>query len=840
MTGPCDDLRIIDLSSGRAAGIATMVLADFGADVIKVEPPGGDPERSDPSSPMWLRGKRSVTLDLETSDGQQRLHDLVRGADVVVASYPAGAAERHAADYATLSSLNAGLVYCSLTGWGLNGPLAQYPADDALVMAKTGRMAQMAGIARREGPTFSAVQVGVHAASQSAIAGILAALFARERTGKGQLVETSLLQGQIPFELQNLVRSQITAKYPERMAREAAPTVSATSMPTLGYQPFMAKDGRWIQFANLLEHLFQAQIVALELTEEILINPKYEGAPNRLSEEAREEVRNIMLERAKEKTADEWMEIFRQNTNVAADYVGTAQEALYHPDLVANGEIVEHEHPKLGTIRQLGPVAKLRETPGAAGGPAPEAGQHTAEVLAEAPRRPRTIDASPDSRPPLDGVTVLEFSTIIATPLSCSLLADMGARVIKIEPIGGDPGRGLARTGGISAYMGSSKLQASKESICIDLKAEEGQALVRKFIKDADFIINNYRPGASERLGIGYEQARAIKPDIIWINNSGYGPDGPGADRPGAHPIPGAVNGGALMQAGSGWPPADLSDINDLREASRQFSRSNEANPDPCTAVVIATSAMLALHAKQRTGKGQQVFVSMVGANAYANAEDTLSYRGKPDRPVLNPGLHGTSPLRRLYETKEGWILLVADTDAQWSALLEATERPDLGQDPRFKDAAARDQHRGPLIEALKEVFAEETADEWEQSLIPAGIGCVRADTYANVGQFFLKDEQARANGLTPIAEHIVLGAYQRHGPVVTFSQNPGRYGPGVIAGEQTDALLAEIGVGAEEAADLRARNIVWSEPAVVVDEPPAETWADPREPELVLSGRDR
>src|SRR5688572_14344781 len=145
MTGPCDDLRIIDLSSGRAAGIATMVLADFGAEVIKVEPPGGDPERSDPSSPMWLRGKRSITLDLATADGQQRLHELVRGADVVVASYPAGAAEAHAADYATLSALNAGLVYCSVTGWGLNGPLAHYPADDALVMAKSGRMSQMAG-----------------------------------------------------------------------------------------------------------------------------------------------------------------------------------------------------------------------------------------------------------------------------------------------------------------------------------------------------------------------------------------------------------------------------------------------------------------------------------------------------------------------------------------------------------------------------------------------------------------------------------------------------------------------------------------------------------------------
>src|SRR4051794_29480053 len=106
MTQPCDDLRVIDLSSGRAPGIATMILADYGAEVVKVEPPSGDPARSDPSSPMWLRGKRSVTLDLTSADGQRALHELVRDADVVVASYAPGAAEAHAADYATLSAVN--------------------------------------------------------------------------------------------------------------------------------------------------------------------------------------------------------------------------------------------------------------------------------------------------------------------------------------------------------------------------------------------------------------------------------------------------------------------------------------------------------------------------------------------------------------------------------------------------------------------------------------------------------------------------------------------------------------------------------------------------------------
>jgi crotonobetainyl-CoA:carnitine CoA-transferase CaiB-like acyl-CoA transferase len=815
MTLPCEDIRVIDLSGGRAGGIATMVLGDYGADVIKVEPPGGDPSRAEAAAPMFLRGKRSVTLDLDTPGGRQKMHDLVRGADVVVASYAAGEAEKHEADYATLSALNDKLVYCSVTAWGLKGPYAHYPQDEALVAGKSGRMLHFQNVTRREGPSWAAVQVGTHGASQAAVTGILAALHARDRTGKGQMVEASLLAGMIPFE-SNLVRHQMDERYPERMATEGGVRNTANGMSSLGYQPILAKDDRWIQFANLLEHLFQAQVVALGLTEEILLNPKYEGAPNRITEEAREEIRNIMLARVREKTADEWMDIFRQHENVAADYVGSAQEALYHPDLVANGEVVEQQHPKYGTIRMLGPVGKLRETPGRAGGPAPEPGADTEAVLAEAPRQLATPKGnSGDTKPPLDGITILEFATIIATPLACSMLGDLGARVIKVEPIGGDPGRGLARAGGLGSYVGATRTNASKESICIDLKSEHGQALVRELIKKADFIIHNYRPGVPDRLGIGYEQAKAIKPDIIWMNLGGYGPDGPSADRACAHPIPGAVNGGALMQAGIGWPPPGPYDIETIREASRQFTRANESNPDPCSAMGLQTSALLALRARDLTGKGQQVFQSMLNANQYANSDDAVSYQGKPERPTLDAKVMGIGPLRRLYTTKDGWITLSADTQAQFGALCEAAEREDLATDPRFKDAAARAQHSDELIAELEALFARDTADEWERCLIKAGVGCVRADSYVNSGKFFMEDAQVHANGLAPRATHVVWGDYQRWGPVVNFSTNPGRYGGGVVAGEHTDQLLAELGFDAEAAADLRARNVVWADDKV-------------------------
>ena len=698
MSGPFEALRVIDLSSGQTGGVATMVLADFGADVVKVELPGGDPRRDEPAAPMWLRGKRSVELDLATPQGSARLHGLVRGADVVVVSYAPGDAEPLGADYATLSALNAGLVYCSITGWGPRGPYARYPADEQLVAAKSGRMQAFAGVVRRDGPAFEAVRVGTHATTQSALAGILGALLVRDRLGKGQLVETSLLRGMLPYDFRTLIHSQLLPRYPELLSADPYAGFRADSMPSLGYQPVMTSDGRWIQFANLLEHLLHSSLVAMDLAEKVLGNPRYAGTPNRLTEEAREEVRNIMLERVHERPAAEWMERFQENGNVAAEVVGTAQEALRHPDMTANREVVDVEHPRLGTVRQLGLLARLTETPGEVGGPGPEPGAHTAEVLAEPPRPawspPGATAGAGGAVPahPLEGVTVLEFATIIAAPLGAALLGDMGARVIKIEPTnGGDPIRGLGI--GLGGMFGAAKMTASKESICIDLKSEQGQAIVHRMIEDADVIIHNYRPGVPERLGIDYEQARAFKPDIIWLSVNGYGPDGPGAHRPAAHPIPGAVCGGALMQSGAAWPPAEVESIDALREASRWFSRANEANPDPNTSVVVASAAMLGLVARQRTGQGQRIYLSMLGANGYANAEDSLSYEGKPARAQVDAQLYGTGALYRLYRAREGWVFLAAEeapdaaeTAETWSALCAALEAHGLAGDARVRD----------------------------------------------------------------------------------------------------------------------------------------------------------
>src|SRR5215216_7316697 len=291
-----------------------MVLADFGADVVKVERPGGDRFRELAASPLWLRGKRSVTADLATSAGRQRLHELVAATDVLVVSGPPSRARRWGVDADAAIARQPGLVHCSITGWGPTGPLAEVPGYDAAVAARGGRMLAFERQLRRGGPVFAAVPVASHVAAHGAVHGIVAGLLARARGGGAQRVETSLLQGLLPFDLVELLLVEMA----ERSGLDAPNILAAGGdLPTLNYHPVMAGDGRWIQCGNLLEHLLLAFLDAIDLLGELLADERFSAPPAAWDEATIDAVRDRMLVRMQERTAHEWMAIFRTNGNVA-------------------------------------------------------------------------------------------------------------------------------------------------------------------------------------------------------------------------------------------------------------------------------------------------------------------------------------------------------------------------------------------------------------------------------------------------------------------------------------------------------------------------------------------
>src|SRR4051794_429260 len=380
MPSVLEGIRVLDLSTGPVGGMATMILGDFGADVVKIEPPGGDRFRSLAAAPLWLRGKRSVTLDLAAAAGRDRLHELVAQTDVLVVAGPPSRARRWGVDADAALARRPDLVHCSITGWGPAGPLAEVPGYDGAIAARSGRMLAFERQLRRGGPVFAAVPVAAHVTTQGAVQGILAGLIARLGGGGGQRVETSLLQGVLPFDLVELLLVEMAER-----SGLVAPNILAMGgdLPTLNYHPVRTKDGRWIQCGNLLEHLLLAFLEATDLLDEMLADGRFIEPPGNWDEATVEAARDLILLRLQERTADEWMDIFRTNGNVAAEPYLTTAEALHHPDIEGAGDIVTIDDPVHGPVRTIGAIGELTETPAVIGRPPPPAGQHTSEVLAE-------------------------------------------------------------------------------------------------------------------------------------------------------------------------------------------------------------------------------------------------------------------------------------------------------------------------------------------------------------------------------------------------------------------------------------------------------------------------
>ncbi|MCH8226642.1 MAG: CoA transferase [Chloroflexi bacterium] len=807
MTQLFDGITVLDFTRGMAGSIATMVMSDFGAEVIKVEPPGGDPFRHHPGAIQWNRGKKSVILDLKTAAGREQVQRLARQAGVIVESFRPGVTKRLGIDYETLGSNRPELVYCSLTGFGPKGPYANYKGYEGVVAAKSGRMMVFAGQNGREGPNYGAVPIASHSAAMALVRGAVAALYVRDRTGQGQMVETSLLQTITPYDLRDWIIWQMMIKFPEDFPEDPWLRRGASAP---GYVPVRTKDGHWFQLANIVERLFRTMIHTLDL-DHIYEDPRFKTAPVLLQED-RDALRDMILERVQEKTLDEWMDVFvNQTANVAAEPFTTAQDGMNHPQLLHNGQVVEVDDPGVGPMRQIGPLVAIGEYPGGPKGPAPVPGQHTQEILGLLGKDAKTSQTFPTGtlpKYPLEGITVLNLSTIIAGPLACCLVAELGARVIRIEPLEGENGR-LNQMG-----IGVHRTMAGNEGLCLDLKTSEGQEIMHKLVAKADILLHSMRPGAPERLGIGYEQVAKINPQMIYVYAAGYGSTGPHSHRPAMHPISGAVCGGALAQLGRDTlpSPGESLSFDEVREISRKLNRANEPNPDPSSSMVHSAAMLLGLYARQRSGKGQYIESTMLMANAYANAEDFFQYEGKPPRRLPDAEGYGTGALNRLYPAKGGWVFLACPFEREWRDLCRTIERPDLLDDPRFAGAEDREGHDTALAGELERVFATREPLEWESLLTAADVACVKAEDRGPF-HFFDEDAHVKANGFTTQVETPRLGKFWRYSPLLRFSHTQDKAEPGMLKGQHTEAILGELGYSREQVEGLKDRGVVdWEE----------------------------
>ena len=805
-----DGLTVLDFTRGMPGSVATMVMSDFGAEVIKVEPPGGDPFRSWRGAIQWNRGKKSVILDLKTAEGQEKVRRLAERADVVIENFRPGVTERLGIDYQRLSAARPDLVYCSLTGFGPRGPFARYKGYEGVVAAKSGRMMMFERQNGRDGPNYAAVQNASHSAAMALVRGVISALYVRDKTGLGQKVETSLLQTITPYDHTGWILAQMMVNHPQTYANETLAAGGRRPNPT-GYLAAWTLDGRWIQLGNIVERLFRAMMHSLDMGF-IYEDPRFKTAPV-LAEEERDALERMILGRVREKTLEEWMDVFvNQTSNVAAEPFMTADGGINHPQVVHNGHIRDVDDPSVGKMRQLGPLVIMRETPGSPRAPAPTPGQHTEEVLGHRDGAMREAPTDPLHRlpqHPLQGITVLDLGTVINGPLACSLLTELGARVIRIEAPEGDYSRHNMH--GIAVH----RTMAGTEGLCLNLKTPEGQEIMHKLAAKADILLHSMRPGAPERTGIGYEQLSRINPRLVYVYAAGYGSTGPHSHRPSMAPMPGAVCGGAITQLGRDTLPAPDQELSmdETKRMSWKLDHANDGSTDHNSAMGNSVGMLLGLYARERTGKGQYIESTMLGNNAYANVDDFYWHEGKPPRPTPDREGYGLNALYRLYPAETGWVFLACPFEEEWHALCRTIGRPDLLEDPRFATREARAEHDAALAEELQREFAARGPLEWEKLLTDADVACVRAED-RGMYQFYSDDAHVKENEFITEVEAPRLGKFWRYSPLLRFSRTPGTVGPGCLKGQHTQSILQELGYGEVETRDLKERGVVdWEAP---------------------------
>jgi crotonobetainyl-CoA:carnitine CoA-transferase CaiB-like acyl-CoA transferase len=810
-------LRVLDFSTTAAGAQASQTLADFGAEVVHVEPPGGSQLRAQPGYPFLARGKKSIVLDLHAEADRAVARTMASGADVVIEAFRPGVAERLGLGYEDLRAGNPGLVFGSVTGFGRTGPYAAAKGYEGLVMARIGALAASGGMVTRPGPAHVSVPYGSYGASQLLLTGILAALHERRSSGLGQRVDTSLVKGVAALGTWNWYQQILVTKFPEAFSESAAVSDSGVPMSPIFFMLLigLTKDGRWLQFSQVQMHLYMAMLKIMGL-DWVLADDDWKGAAFAMGHPRTAEFWERLLGAVRERTMAEWQQVFEDHHDVWAETMRHGSELLDHPQMRHLGEPVELADAERGPVRQPGPIARLEKTPAVlrdgappldADGPALRACPWTAVTDVSGPGEGTSTQGTP-SGPALGDVVVLELGTFFAAPFGATVLRELGARVIKVEPIKGEPMRTLLPF----PELGAAKVMQGKESIAVDMSTDEGRAIVHELARRSHLALQSFRGAAAQRQGVDSATLRRVNPDLVYLDAPGYGTDGPCGDRPAYAPTIGAGSGLVMRNIAASVPEHPDMTMAETRENALRLSGAGTteyAQADGISALTVASALTLGLAARDRTGISQAMRTTMLTSTAHALADDMVEYDGRAETAAPDIGLFGYGARYRLYQAADGWIYLAAPAEREWEALASALAGDaDLAGDARFADEASRRAHDGELAQVLAAVFAARPAQYWEDHLLSRDVGCVVA--HAEPPEAVLQSKEfAGAADLLVQVEHPSFGEHVRLKPYIELSRSETLAEPGVLAGQHTNDILAELGYDAPAITSLRERGIV-------------------------------
>ena len=390
---------------------------------------------------------------------------------------------------------------------------------------------------------------------------------------------------------------------------------------------------------------------------------------------------------------------------------------------------------------------------------------------------------------PLEGVRVIDFTNVVAGPYAAMILADQGADVIKIE---GPRRRDFARGAGEGASQLNSVFlnnNRNKRSLSVDATTEEGRDIVLRLAATADVFVQNYRPGVMTRLGIDEPALRAVNPKLVYVSMSGFGETGPFAHKPVYDPLIQALSGLTTVQAGSD-------------DARPKLIRT--ILPDKLTGMTAAQAISSALVARERTGAGQHIRLSMLDSVVAFMWSSDMGAQTFLDREVSAQA--AATIIDLIYETKTGYVTISTMTNDQWAGFCRAAGRPELITDARFRSAGARHRNADERLALIQEVLLTRTADQWLEALDAEGVPCAPVLTRSQA----VEHPQLQASGILVESEHPHAGRLRQARNAAVFEGAPMRIRHGApLLGEHTAEVLAELGYTESEVGDFVEAGVV-------------------------------
>ena len=758
-------IRIIDFSEGIAGPMATMFLGDLGAEVLKVEPPAGDRMKDHPGYLCWNRNKQVVTLDLHTFAGLSTARALIASADVAVFDAHPGELERLGLDSATNLTANPGLLHAWFPPYAPEGRWSQLPPDDGLLSAVTG--ISWLQMSYEDRPTYLVTPQASYGHAMLGAGVLASALFERAQSGVGQEIVVSGLDALAGVEAGGTVRAADMFRMGGRGSRGGVPN----------YRLYECADGQWFFLGTLTPQFF---LKALEATDMMHLMA-WEGVEGDFANLLKPGINTLVIEaleaRFKEKPRAEWLKILHDH-DVPRGPVGKSEEWFRSETARANDMYVELQDPKRGTVAVPGVPVKLLSTPGSV------RSLPTKSKIEDVPARAQAIvnreSHIVNRTGPLAGVRVLDLGAFIAGTFAPGVMAAWGADVIKIEPPDGDP----FRTYGLG-FVGYNR---GKRGLAIDLKKPEGREAFLDLVRVSDVVLDNYRNGVRERLGIDYATLKAINPRIISCSVTGYGPSGELSPDPGFDPLVQARSGLMQAQGGDDEPVFYQIPINDTGSA-----------------MAAAFGMVAALYARERTGEGQEVLTCLANQSIMFQSGELTWYEGRPANPKGALDCLGTSALNRFYQCLDGWLLVAGNKPEHFPSLCVALGHPEWAARV-IAEKALLEPVEGTLASQLAEGFAALPRDEAIDRLLTKGVPAAPATATQDVfDNSFLHQNDYFQSFDHPQFGPMIGPAYLGH-----FSRTPSGYARrSPLIGEHSVEVLSEYGFEEARIADLLAAGIV-------------------------------